>query len=114
MTSGMVGTVAQSKHAQFREGDKVFCYANWATVAQADPAQRQAQVIKLPDEKNIPPSAYLGCLVRAAHCSSLAIGPFCRAQADGWLSSWSLTCRHFPCSHLCVCRACLAPPRTSD
>jgi NADPH-dependent curcumin reductase CurA len=62
MTSGMVGTVAQSKHAQFREGDKVFCYANWATVAQADPAQRQAQVIKLPDEKNIPPSAYLGCL----------------------------------------------------
>ena len=64
MTSGMVGTVVQSKHDQFREGDSVFCYAHWATVTQADPSDRKAQVFKLPDEKNIQPSAYLGCLVR--------------------------------------------------
>lgn len=64
MTSGMVGTVVQSKHAEFREGDRVFAYAHWATVTQADPSDRKAQVFKLPDEKNIPSSAYLGCLVR--------------------------------------------------
>ena len=64
MTSGMVGTVVQSKHNEFREGDRVFAYAHWATVTQADPSDRKAQVFKLPDEKNISPSAYLGCLVR--------------------------------------------------
>lgn len=64
-TSGMVGKVVQSKHDQFREGDAVFCYAHWATITQADPNDRKAQVFKLPDVKNIPPSAYLGCLVRS-------------------------------------------------
>jgi hypothetical protein len=109
MTSGMVGTVVQSKHAEFREGDRVFAYAHWATITQADPSDRKAQVFKLPDEKNIPPSAYLGCLVTtqgkqgdAADSRSLAgslsrsLRPFSAQPSDpavaACMSCSSLTC----------------------
>jgi NADPH-dependent curcumin reductase CurA len=62
--SGMVGRVEASKHGDFKEGQPVFCYGHWATLTQVNPADKKAQVLKLPDAKQVPvkPSAYLGAL----------------------------------------------------
>jgi NADPH-dependent curcumin reductase CurA len=64
MKSGMVGRVHSSKHEDFKKGQSVFCYGQWATLTQVDPADRKAQVLKLPEPEQlaVKPSAYLGAL----------------------------------------------------
>lgn len=75
MKSGMVGRVQSSKHSDFKEGQLVSCYGHWATLTLVDPADKKAQVLKLPepDQLAVKPSAYLGALVTLA-CTPKPIG----------------------------------------
>jgi hypothetical protein len=119
MKSGMVGRVHSSKHGDFKEGQSVFCYGHWATLTQVDPADRKAQVLKLPEPEQlaVKPSAYLGALVNTRmntedDRTAASQAPAVRAPGSRNVLVCRALCVYSPCL-LLLCRACRARRRTS-
>lgn len=58
IVSGQVAEVVASKAAEYKQGDKVFFYGQWATEQIVDPKSADAKLKKI--DPSLPPSAYLG------------------------------------------------------